>query len=429
MIADECYINEVNRIISILERTHVTREDLEKTRLGKYINDLRRKTTDKELAKRTKKLIKTWRDLTVGGNNHSSSSNNISTLTSPFNSNSISPHGSINKAYYDSKLTPPPNSSQHPALLRVKTQHVSFTASNNDKSSKAYGRSLSPTVSPNNQNRLNVLQTQQIASPKNATESTATTTTNKSPSLKNHQIKRTNLTPPPFTNGVCSPNLQNFKNLFTKEATVSPSTEYRRRTTPPTPNTAAADSAISSRHCSPTAFSNDSRDSFGPNNQKNFDFHDADSNSSQLSNLSNDCSAKSDECSKRSYRKRKSEENENDSLRENFNYVMSYGGRRPQSTQELIEKLNVNLSPKILNKHNELKTSSFSASSSPSSCIKPLTKDSSLDFKKNNHHLSNNTYHLNGCHKKRNGFYSEDNSLDSFDNAILQKKLAQVRRL
>ncbi|XP_046920241.2 uncharacterized protein LOC124500236 [Dermatophagoides farinae] len=435
-------INEVNRIISILERTHVTREDLEITRLGKYINGLRKKTTDKELAKRAKKLIKTWRDLTVGGSNHSTSSNNISTLTSPFNSNSISPHGSV-KAYYDSKLTPPPSSNQHPALLRVKTQHGSLTTLN--EKSKIYGRSLSPTVSPSNSinhSRLNVsvrpqTQTQQIASPKNATEST---NGHKSPSLKSHQqqIKKSNLTPPPFTNGISSPGIQNFKNLFTKETTVSLKAEYRRRTTPPIQ--AYSDSAISSQHCSPNTFSNDSRDSFGHNNHKNsysnqhgssnFDFHDDDSNSSQLSNLSNDCSAKSDECSssKRTYRKRKLEENENDSLRENFNYVMSYGGRRPQSTQELIEKLNVNLSPKILKKHNDLKTSSFSASSSP--CIPPLlTKDSSLDLKKINITNSNsNTYYRNGYHKKRNGFHSEENSLDSFDKTILHNKLIQVRR-
>lgn len=44
---------------------HVTREDLEKTRLGKIINELRRKTTDKELAKLSKKLIKTWQSLMV----------------------------------------------------------------------------------------------------------------------------------------------------------------------------------------------------------------------------------------------------------------------------------------------------------------------------------------------------------------------------
>ncbi|KAH9417762.1 transcription coregulator [Dermatophagoides pteronyssinus] len=440
-------INEVNRIISILERTHVTRDDLEKTRLGKYINDLRRKTTDKELAKRAKKLIKTWRDLAVGGggNNHSSStstsasSNNISTLTSPFNSNNsiISPRGSINKSYYDSKLTPPPGSSQHPALLRVKTQHnVSSFNSSNEKS-KPYGQrsSLSPIVSPNN-NHNRLLNVSQIASPKNATESMTINGRNKSPSLKNNQqqqlqIKRTILTPPPFTNGVCSPNLQNFKNIFTKETTVSPNNEYRRRTTPPTPNVlAAAAGGSASLDCSP----NDSLDSFGTaNNHKNLDIHDGDSNSSQLSNLSNDCSNnKWDDgsSSKRSYRKRKLEESENDSLRENINYVMSYGGRRPQSTQELIEKLNVNLSPKILlNKHNDLKTTSFSASSSP--CISqqqppPLTKDSSLDFRKTNHH---NHHHLNGYHKKRNGFHSEDNSLDGFDNVILNKKLAQVRRL
>ena len=136
--------------------------------------------------------------------------------------------------------------------------------------SKPYGQrsSLSPIVSPNNpiNNHNRLLNVSQIASPKNATEST---NGHKSPSLKSHQqqIKKSNLTPPPFTNGISSPGIQNFKNLFTKETTVSLKAEYRRRTTPPIQ--AYSDSAISSQHCSPNTFSNDSRDSFGHNNHKN----------------------------------------------------------------------------------------------------------------------------------------------------------------
>lgn len=37
------------QIIAILEKLHITKEQLETTRLGKYINELRRKTIDETL--------------------------------------------------------------------------------------------------------------------------------------------------------------------------------------------------------------------------------------------------------------------------------------------------------------------------------------------------------------------------------------------
>ncbi|CAH0731490.1 unnamed protein product, partial [Brenthis ino] len=55
----------VNEIISILEKFNITKELLETTRLGKHVNELRRKTTDPTLARRAKVLVKRWRDLVI----------------------------------------------------------------------------------------------------------------------------------------------------------------------------------------------------------------------------------------------------------------------------------------------------------------------------------------------------------------------------
>ncbi len=54
-------------VLSQLESILITKEALEVSRLGKHINKLRRKSSDPNLAKRAKALIKKWRQLLVSG--------------------------------------------------------------------------------------------------------------------------------------------------------------------------------------------------------------------------------------------------------------------------------------------------------------------------------------------------------------------------
>jgi len=57
----------VQEVIGQLETFTITREELEATRLGRAINELRRKTEDRGLASRAKSLIKKWKSLLPSG--------------------------------------------------------------------------------------------------------------------------------------------------------------------------------------------------------------------------------------------------------------------------------------------------------------------------------------------------------------------------
>ncbi|KAL5289825.1 MED26.2 family protein [Megaselia abdita] len=60
---DVTHMDTVISVIAALETSEITKEQLESTRLAKFINELRKKTTSENLARRSKNLLKKWREM------------------------------------------------------------------------------------------------------------------------------------------------------------------------------------------------------------------------------------------------------------------------------------------------------------------------------------------------------------------------------
>ncbi|XP_017853662.1 mediator of RNA polymerase II transcription subunit 26 [Drosophila busckii] len=90
-------MDAVLSVICALEGTTITKEQLEATRLAKYINQLRRRTKNEQLARRAKSLLKKWREM-VGIQQTTSDSQPLQILpqTSIANNNASQPESDTN---------------------------------------------------------------------------------------------------------------------------------------------------------------------------------------------------------------------------------------------------------------------------------------------------------------------------------------------
>lgn len=133
----------VVEVITILERTPITKEVLESTRLGKYVNELRRKTTNGALARRAKELVRQWRHLIAqpeGSPSTSSSRLRNGLVPSTHLGGTLSPGlpPSVSNLPPKPSISPPLNSGSTASVANIPVSPAISVASS--------GRSSSPSL-------------------------------------------------------------------------------------------------------------------------------------------------------------------------------------------------------------------------------------------------------------------------------------------
>ena len=162
--------------------------------MGKHINELRRKATDKYLASRAKNLVKRWRKLLVNpdvpvvvANNHSSSANNSIHRSPPLASSTVIPSGAtsntVNKSSSQAKSTPASAATTAPSSAvsspRFNSSIKAPVVNNNHPKSLPSSTSSSPglsrPVTPSQQTSLASSNNSRPVSPYNESSSVSRT--------------------------------------------------------------------------------------------------------------------------------------------------------------------------------------------------------------------------------------------------------------
>ncbi|XP_013414440.1 mediator of RNA polymerase II transcription subunit 26 [Lingula anatina] len=102
--------------ISALEKFPITREALEQTRLGRYVNEMRRKTTNKELARRAKDLVRSWQQLVAPQTTNTINGDNVALRSGGYQGQRLSPRITISPALSQTSRVSTPRGHASPAL-------------------------------------------------------------------------------------------------------------------------------------------------------------------------------------------------------------------------------------------------------------------------------------------------------------------------
>ncbi|XP_033095660.1 mediator of RNA polymerase II transcription subunit 26-like isoform X2 [Anneissia japonica] len=95
-------MGHVLEAIHVLEKTFIPKESLEETRLGKLVNDIRKKSADRELTNRCRKLVRQWQKQHLKNSNGSSNSPQANQRTPPSSAGAVASAPASNPASSES---------------------------------------------------------------------------------------------------------------------------------------------------------------------------------------------------------------------------------------------------------------------------------------------------------------------------------------